>query len=231
MAAWSGQRDPEARDVAAGTLQSRCVVRAAGGHSIAHRRPRCTIASHSSIPCRAAPRRPRCCPPQGEVMRWHNERGLEKLAARDYIEQLEAEVSALRQRLQQQGGGGGGMSAAAFLSAAQVAGGGGGTGAGSALPPVSMSSGVRNELLLYMSTLDPRATKDLTAGAGSEHVQEAMQLFVAKLMGTADADMLSGTKSEFSHTELSKVLFWLLVVGYTLRSMEVRSDINDSLDI
>lgn len=59
--------------------------------------------------------------------------------------------------------------------------------------------------------------------ASGEAVKEAMELFVGRLMGTTDPAALTQMNSEFSSVELSKVLFWLLAVGYTLKSIEVRA--------
>jgi hypothetical protein len=53
-----------------------------------------------------------------------------------------------------------------------------------------------------------------------------MDVFIQRLLGTSDKDQLRRTPSECSAQELGRLLFWLMVVGYTLRSMEVRLDMD-----
>ncbi|KAG2447140.1 hypothetical protein HYH02_007886 [Chlamydomonas schloesseri] len=142
-------------------------------------------------------------------------------------------------------GGGGGWG----LGLGLVASGAGGTGAASAAAPASMGSGgiplvvgsplglPRNELLDYLHGLQASGNggfKELACSpntASGEAVKEAMELFVGRLMGSAGGDpaALSSMSSEFSSVELSKVLFWLLAVGYTLKSLEARMDMEDGM--
>ncbi|KAG2444408.1 hypothetical protein HXX76_001161 [Chlamydomonas incerta] len=120
-------------------------------------------------------------------------------------------------------------------------------GAASAAAPASMGSGgiplvvgsplglPRNELLDYLHGLQASGNggfKELACSpntASGEAVKEAMELFVGRLMGTTDPAALTQMNSEFSSTELSKVLFWLLAVGYTLKSIEARMDMEDGM--
>ncbi len=78
-----------------------------------------------------------------------------------------------------------------------------------------------NELLDYLRGLDAAALTDLTGSAGPE-VSAAMDGFVSRLMGTGDRDALSRAGSECSSTELGRLLLWCMVVGYTLRGLEAR---------
>ncbi|PNH03559.1 hypothetical protein TSOC_010382 [Tetrabaena socialis] len=67
------------------------------------------------------------------------------------------------------------------------------------------------------------------SSASGQAVKEAMELFVARLMGTADPEALTKLDSEFSSVELSKVLFWLMAVGYSLKSIEARLELEDGM--
>jgi hypothetical protein len=65
-------------------------------------------------------------------------------------------------------------------------------------------------------------TRTLTRTHTSSQVLDAIDAFVFRLMGTSDKAQLKEMSSEFSAAELSKVLMWLLVVGYALRTAEVK---------
>jgi hypothetical protein len=80
-----------------------------------------------------------------------------------------------------------------------------------------------NELLDYLRSLDATSLADLTGCADTE-VAQAMEAFVGRLMGTTDRDSLSRAGSDCTAQELAKVMFWLMIVGYTLRGLEVRWD-------
>jgi len=58
----------------------------------------------------------------------------------------------------------------------------------------------------------------------SLQVLDAIDAFVARLIGTSDPGALRSMSSDFSINELSKVLLWLLVVGYSLRTAEMQMD-------
>lgn len=62
----------------------------------------------------------------------------------------------------------------------------------------------------------------------SPEVTEAMEVFLCRLLGTSDSQELSSYRSENSSQELARLLSWLMVVGYTLRSMEVRFSMESS---
>lgn len=66
-----------------------------------------------------------------------------------------------------------------------------------------------------------RVAQELASTSHSGVVKEAMEAFVGRLMGSADPAVLRGMDAEFSTLELSKVLMWLMVVGWTLRGLEV----------
>lgn len=85
-----------------------------------------------------------------------------------------------------------------------------------------------NELLEYLRGLDATSLADLTSCADSE-VAQAMEAFVGRLMGTTDRDSLSRAGSDCTAQELAKVMFWLMIVGYTLRGLEVRWDMKASV--
>lgn len=87
-----------------------------------------------------------------------------------------------------------------------------------------------NELLDYLRALEPSALTELTSSAGND-VAGVMDAFVQRLMGTRDKEHLRRAESECNAQELGKLMFWLMVVGYTLRSMEARFDMDRSLDL
>lgn len=85
-----------------------------------------------------------------------------------------------------------------------------------------------NELLEYLRGLDAGSLTDLTSCADSE-IAGAMESFVGRLMGTTDRDSLSRAGSDCTAQELAKVMFWLMIVGYTLRGLEVRWDMQKAV--
>jgi hypothetical protein len=76
-----------------------------------------------------------------------------------------------------------------------------------------------SDLLAYIRQLDVASLAEL--GTAGNDVQDAMAAFVARLMGTSDRSQLLAMTSEFTAVELSKLLLWLLVVGWSLREREV----------
>ncbi|KAE9609460.1 hypothetical protein Lal_00020242 [Lupinus albus] len=123
----------------------------------------------------------------GEVIRWNNVSGPERVDAKKYIELLEAEVEELNRQVGRQ------------------------------------SSNAQNELLEYLKSLEPRNLKDLTSTAG-EDVIFAMNTFIKRLLAVSDPDQMKTSVAETSAPELAKLLYWLMVVGYSIRNIEVRHD-------
>lgn len=81
----------------------------------------------------------------------------------------------------------------------------------------------RNPLLDYLKGLQPQNLQELTASAG-EDVLVAMNAFIQRLLGVTDGADLKASPSETSATELANLLYWLMVVGYSIRNIEVRYD-------
>ncbi|XP_024522935.1 uncharacterized protein LOC9663352 isoform X1 [Selaginella moellendorffii] len=86
----------------------------------------------------------------------------------------------------------------------------------------------QNELLDYLKNLEPKnlqflSSQELTTSAGEDAV-EAMNTFVQRLIRISDAAMLKRTATETSAKELARLLYWLMVVGYSIRNIEVRYD-------
>ncbi|KAK8512612.1 hypothetical protein V6N13_082852 [Hibiscus sabdariffa] len=123
----------------------------------------------------------------GEVIRWNNVSGPEKMDAKKYIELLEAEIEELNRQV----------------------------GRNSANGP--------NELLEYLKSLEPQNLKELTSSAG-EDVVFAMNTFIKRLLAVSDPDQMKMNVTETSAPELAKLLYWLMVVGYSIRNIEVRFD-------
>ncbi|GBF88655.1 hypothetical protein Rsub_01554 [Raphidocelis subcapitata] len=183
---------------------------------------------------------------QGEVLRWHKEQGLESMSAVEYIERLEGEVARLRAaaapppplrrgpRLPPAAAWG--LDAAADEPA----------GAAEAARPLPERYDAarrqhalavrppeeRNELLEFIRALEPSTVGELTACASPE-AAAAMDAFVERLLGLgggADRDALRRAASETDAAELRKLLFWLMVVGWRLRAMEMQIELERALD-
>lgn len=122
----------------------------------------------------------------GEVIRWNNVSGPEKIDAVKYIELLEAEIEELNRQ-------------------------------------VAKKSGGQNELMEYIKSLEPQNLKELASSAG-EDVVLAMNTFITRLLAVSDPAQMKTSVKETSAAELAKLLFWLMVVGYSIRNIEVRLD-------
>ncbi|CAM6123055.1 unnamed protein product [Calypogeia fissa] len=81
----------------------------------------------------------------------------------------------------------------------------------------------RNELLQYLKSLEPQNLQELTTTAGEDTV-EAMNTFITRLLGVKDPAQLKRAATETSAAELAQLLYWLMVVGYSIRNIEVRFD-------
>ncbi|KAK0576513.1 hypothetical protein LWI29_018694 [Acer saccharum] len=123
----------------------------------------------------------------GEVIRWNNVSGPEKIDAKKYIELLEAEIEELNRQVGRK------------------------------------SFNGQNELLEFLKSLEPQNLKDLTSSAG-EDVVLAMNTFIKRLLAVSDPDQMKTSVTETSAPELAKLLYWLMVVGYSIRNIEVRFD-------
>ncbi|XVE69626.1 hypothetical protein DITRI_Ditri10aG0005200 [Diplodiscus trichospermus] len=123
----------------------------------------------------------------GEVIRWNNVSGPEKIDAKKYIELLEAEIEELNRQVGRK------------------------------------SANGQNELLEYLKSLEPQNLKELTSSAG-EDVVLAMNTFIKRLLAVSDPDQMKASITETSAPELAKLLYWLMVVGYSVRNIEVRFD-------
>lgn len=49
-----------------------------------------------------------------------------------------------------------------------------------------------------------------------------MNSFIQRLLGSSDPDELKSTHNESTAVELARMLYWLMVVGYSLRTIEAR---------
>ncbi|MQM11729.1 hypothetical protein Taro_044637 [Colocasia esculenta] len=85
------------------------------------------------------------------------------------------------------------------------------------------ASNGHNDLLEYLKSLEPQNLKELTNTAG-EDVVLAMNTFIKRLLAVSDPSQMKTAATETSAPELAKLLFWLMVVGYGLRNIEVRFD-------
>ena len=132
----------------------------------------------------------------GEVLRWHNENGPEKLDAMEYIAMLEREVNKLREQVSYQ----------------------------------EKENEAKNYLLEYLQNLEPANLKDMAESTGEEAL-EAMNAFIERLVGPEyDSEEIKGMQSTSTSVEMARLLYWLLIVGYSLRTIEVRMEIESVVD-
>ncbi|XP_072995712.1 uncharacterized protein [Typha latifolia] len=85
------------------------------------------------------------------------------------------------------------------------------------------STNGQNEILEYLKSLEPQNLKELTSSAG-EDVIFAMNTFIKRLLAVSDPAQMKTTVTETSAAELANLLYWLMVVGYSIRNIEVRFD-------
>jgi len=190
---------------------------------------------------------------QGDVLLWHKENGVEAMPAVEYIDLLEAEVLRLRKaaeaprpppRLPPAAAWGlEAPSAASPGSSSGSTGSGGGSASDRPLPQLydahrqHQALAVRpqedrNELLEFIRTLEPSTVSDLT-GCATPETSAAMDLFVERLLGLsggADRDALRRVASETKATEMRQLLFWLMVVGWKLRALEMQIELERSFE-
>ncbi|KAK8956418.1 hypothetical protein KSP40_PGU019842 [Platanthera guangdongensis] len=93
---------------------------------------------------------------------------------------------------------------------------------------VKRSGNGHNELMEYLKTLEPQNLKELTSSAG-EDVIFAMNTFIKRLLAASDPAKMKTAVTETSAPELGNLLYWLMVVGYSIRNIEVRFDMEKVL--
>ena len=141
---------------------------------------------------------------EGEVIKYSESSGVERRGASEYIGDLEDEVEALRAEIERLRRAAGGMREDAS------------------------SDTDKNILLDYIKRMEPENLRDLTTDTGPE-VLEAMNAFIKRILGTDDTSELASTTAEVTNVELSKMVYWLMVVGYSLRTMEVKFEMESKL--
>eukprot|EP00850_Spirogloea_muscicola_P001591 SM000006S19356 [mRNA] locus=s6:376166:378294:+ [translate_table: standard] len=87
-----------------------------------------------------------------------------------------------------------------------------------------------NHLLDYLKSLQPQNLQELTASA-QEDALEAMNAFIQRLLGVADVNELKTVHTATTAAELAKLLYLLMVVGYSIRNIEVRYDMDRVLGL
>lgn len=88
-----------------------------------------------------------------------------------------------------------------------------------------------SNLLRYVRGLEPHNLQELTSSAG-EDVLEAMNAFVRRIMLASESKGSDDSRpTEQTAVELARLLYWLLVVGYSLRTLEVRFDMERSFQL
>ncbi|GKV16180.1 hypothetical protein SLEP1_g26861 [Rubroshorea leprosula] len=123
----------------------------------------------------------------GEVIRWNNVSGPERIDAEIYIEFLEAKIEELNRQVGRKTANG------------------------------------QNELLEYLKSLEPQNLKlALDSRLKFFCFPECPSLTVVGASGKTSV-------TETSASELAKLLYWLMVVGYSIRGIEVRFDMGRAL--
>jgi hypothetical protein len=168
---------------------------------------------------------------RGTALKWHAGAGVAvRVDAGEYIAALEAQLEGARLKLAGAGagwassagaaGGGGGP---AWPLAAALSGGGGASTAG---------GGGGNALLGLLRTSDAATLAGLTASA-SPGALEAANTFVGRLMGgnSAGGGPAAGGPAGGSHAapDLAALVLLSLIVGWGLRSLEARFDLDQAM--
>jgi hypothetical protein len=88
---------------------------------------------------------------------------------------------------------------------------------------------LRKDLLLYIRTLPPKELQLLT-GTMSQDVLVAMKGLVNAVMaGIGEGQIGPDTVTEQSGEAMAQLCMWQLVIGYNLRTLEVREEMKKSL--
>jgi hypothetical protein len=174
------------------------------------------------------------------VTKWNAAHGAVRLDAGAYIAALEAELETARLKLAGVGGGGGGWEAA-------------GSGVGAAAWPLAAalggpaaaastsSSAAGNALLGFLRTADGPTLAGLTASA-SPGVLEAANTFCGRLVGSSSGGnggqkggsgggggRGTATTTTFAAHDLASLVLLSLIVGWGLRSLEARFDLDAAM--
>ncbi|KAG6776662.1 hypothetical protein POTOM_020186 [Populus tomentosa] len=170
----------------------------------------------------------------GEVIRWNNVSGPERIDAKKYIELLEAEIEELNSQVGRKTANGQNelleylkslepqnLKVFQFLlfSVSWLG------------VPLSINA-VNNyrEFQILTSNCMFMILQDLTSSAG-EDVVLAMNTFIKRLLAVSGPDQMKTSVTETSAPELAKLLYWLMVVGYSVRNIEVRFDMERVLGV
>ena len=188
---------------------------------------------------------------EGEVLKWDQIHGLVSVPAGEYIKALEAELASARAAAAAGAKGKEGETAAAAAAVGALSA-KNDDGNNNELPAPAPSSPLSNPLLAYLRSADEEALTSLTAEA-SAGVLEAANAFVQRLMtggeslssssspqprvfgaGGFGVVVAGGTKTEgvvreYRASELRHLLLFVMVVGFMLRTLEARLDIEFSM--
>lgn len=73
--------------------------------------------------------------------------------------------------------------------------------------------------------MNPNTLQGMTEHASGE-VLEAMNRFITRLTGTDDVELRKTTPAQATAVELAQLLYWSCIVGYELRCLEVRAEMD-----
>jgi hypothetical protein len=88
---------------------------------------------------------------------------------------------------------------------------------------------VRKDLLMYIRTLPQRELQTLTNTMGQDVLVAMKGLVNAVLSGIGDGEIGPDTVTEQSSEAMAQLCMWQLVIGYNLRTLEVREEMKQSL--
>lgn len=88
---------------------------------------------------------------------------------------------------------------------------------------------VRKDLLMYIRTLPQRELQSLTNTMSPEVLTAMKGLVNAVLSGIGEGEIRPDTVTEQSSEAMAQLCMWQLVIGYNLRTLEVREEIKKSL--
>jgi Protein of unknown function (DUF760) len=88
---------------------------------------------------------------------------------------------------------------------------------------------VRKDLLMYIRTLPQRELQSLTNTMNQEVLVAMKGLVNAVLSGIGEGEIGPDTVTEQSSEAMAQLCMWQLVIGYNLRTLEVREEMKQSM--
>ena len=93
------------------------------------------------------------------------------------------------------------------------------------IAPLPPQPGKNNRIIEHLRGMNPNTLQGMTEHASGE-VLEAMNRFITRLTGTDDVELRKTTPAQATAVELAQLLYWSCIVGYELRCLEVRAEMD-----